>query len=238
MEDLKQTDGVSEDKLSEGKSKKGNLAVNILENFAYFLIDTIKTIIIVVVIAFLIRFYLVQPFYVSGNSMMPNYLDQEYLLIDEVSYHFNLPQRGDVIVFKYPLNPRETYIKRIIGLPSEKIQIKEGRVTVFNEKNPEGIALAEGYLPEKLYTDGDKEWNLDENEYFVLGDNRPDSSDSRVWGKLPRQNIIGKSWLIFKLRPWKQIYFSRFIFSVPSGIDRFGFVKKVVYPNLLIYFFQ
>lgn len=229
---------IEKEETTEGSEKNRSLAVNALEGFAYFLVDTIKTIIIVVVIAFLIRFYLVQPFYVSGNSMRPNYVDQEYLLIDEVSYHFNLPQRGDVIVFKYPLNPRETYIKRVIGLPGEKVKVKDGKVTIYNDKNPDGQILTEDYLPQNLLTDGDKEWNLDEGEYIVLGDNRPDSSDSRVWGILPRQNIIGKSWLYFNLRPLKQIYFGKFVFSIPAGVDRFGIVKKPDYSNLTMQLFD
>lgn len=128
--------------------------------------------------------------------MEPNFHNGEYLIINEIEYRFESPERGDVIVFKYPKNPNEYYIKRIIGLPGEKVQIKGGQVTIFDKNNLSGFALEEDkYLPGGRVTRGDVSIVLGEDEYFVLGDNRSASSDSRVWGVLPKQNIIGKSWI-------------------------------------------
>jgi signal peptidase I len=163
-----------------------------------FLFEIFKTVAIVVVLAALIRYLLVQPFYVVGSSMKPTYHNGDYLLIDEISYRFESPQRGDVIVLKYPPDPSLNYIKRIVGLPGDRVVVKDGKVTIFNAKNPNGFTLTETYIAsEHVATLGDVDDTLGKNEYFVLGDNRfPEaSSDSRDWGNLPRKDIIGKVWL-------------------------------------------
>ena len=108
---------------------------------------------------------------------------------------FTNPQRGDVIIFRYPRNPKEYYIKRIIGLPGEKVQVKNSDVIIYNDQYPAGIKIDENYLPNDLETPGNIEMKLDENEYFVLGDNRFSSSDSRMWGAVPRSDIIGQAWI-------------------------------------------
>lgn len=207
-----------------------------LKNFASFLIDFAKTIIIVVVIAFLVRFYLVQPFYVYGSSMEPNYVHGEYILINEIVYQFKNPLRGDVVVFKYPLNPSESYIKRIIALPGETIEIKDGGVFIFNKEAPEGVLLKESYLSESIRTEGEIKRTLGEDEYFVLGDNRLNSSDSRFWGVLPRKNILGKSWLVFRAKFWKTFVLGDHKISIPLGIERFGFVHRPIYNLTLALF--
>lgn len=140
-----------------------------------------------------IRAFLFQPFVVSGASMDPNFHNADYLLIDELSYRFREPERQEVIVFKYPLNPSYKYIKRIIGLPGERVEIINGEVFII--RNNETVKLEEDYLPEKTK----QEWNRNNNfsielgsdEYFVMGDNRNNSSDSRVWGPVPKKNIVG-----------------------------------------------
>lgn len=126
--------------------------------------------------------------------MEPSFYDHEYLIIDEISYRFNDPKRGDVIVFRYPLDPQEYFIKRIIGLPGEKIQIKEGKVYLYNNENPTGKILEEAYLEEGMdtYSSTNEIISLDKDEYFILGDNRNASKDSRVFGPVKRSFVIGR----------------------------------------------
>jgi len=157
------------------------------------LIEVLKIIGIVFVVAVLIRYFLFQPFVVEGSSMEPAYHSGEYLFIEKVSYRVNEPERGDVIVFKYPNNPSINYIKRIIGLPGETISIKEGRVYINDQ------LLSEPYLTPETKTIVDKdpsasyEITLPKDNYFVMGDNRDHSSDSRSGWLLPDEYIVGKS---------------------------------------------
>lgn len=161
-----------------------------------FIWETAKIVIIALAIIIPIRYFLFQPFFVRGASMEPNFEDGQYLIINEIGYHFHEPARGDVIVFRYPNDPSQFYIKRVIGLPKETVKIENGKVIVFNENNLAGFVLDEPYLSdENKFTSGNVDEKLDENEYFVLGDNRSASSDSRRWGLLPRHYIIGKAWL-------------------------------------------
>lgn len=149
--------------------------------------EFVKVVIISLVIVIPIRTYVAQPFIVEGNSMEPNFRDGEYLIIDELSYYFKPPQRGEVIVFRYPLNPSEFFIKRIIGLPGETVDIKNNKLFI------NGDLVNEGYLPQNLQTGPDETIKLQENQYFVMGDNRTVSSDSRTWGALPKNNITGRA---------------------------------------------
>ena len=126
--------------------------------------------------------------------MEPNFYDHEYLIIDELTYRFRLPTRGEVIVFRYPGNPKEYFLKRIVGLPEERIKVAEGKVTVYNAEYPEGIAVDEKYLDKGLETVGEKNITLGKDEYFVLGDNRPNSYDSRRFGPIDRTAIVGRAW--------------------------------------------
>lgn len=120
--------------------------------------------------------------------MFPNFEDRDYLLVDEISFRFRQPERGEVIVFRAPTEPSSRYIKRIIGLPNETIEIKNGSIFISGKLLDEST-----YLPSEVLTSGNTEITLKDNEYFVLGDNRPFSSDSRSWGILPEENIIGKA---------------------------------------------
>ncbi|MEA3273084.1 MAG: signal peptidase I [Patescibacteria group bacterium] len=161
-----------------------------------FIKEFFGVILISLVIVIPIRYYLVQPFVVRGASMEPGFLDGEYLVVSEIEYRINDPERGDVIVFKYPKEPSEYYIKRIVGLPGERIAIRGGKVTIFNAQHPTGLVLNESeYLPNGRITRGDLSKTLGDDEYFVLGDNREASSDSRVWGILPEELIIGRAWI-------------------------------------------
>lgn len=150
---------------------------------------------IALVLAGLVRYFLIQPFFVEGASMEPNFLNGEYLLVDEISYYFKPVLRGEVIVFHYPLDTSKYYIKRVIGLPNETIEIKNGKIVIYNESNHKGFLIDESYLLREGITTGDIKKKLGRNEYFVLGDNRLFSSDSRQWGTLPRGNIVGRVWV-------------------------------------------
>lgn len=165
-----------------------------MKNTLAFIGELIKIVFISLVIIIPVRYFLIQPFYVKGASMEPNFYDREYLIIDEISYRLGEPERGDIIVFRYPLDPQEFFIKRVIGLPGESIQTKGGNVIIYNEENPNGVFLEEDYLPEDLKTYGLTEdiVTLDDDQYFVLGDNRSSSKDSRSFGAVDKSFIIGK----------------------------------------------
>lgn len=149
---------------------------------------TLAFLIVVVVIP--IRVFIISPFVVDGDSMHPTFKNLDYLIVDEIIYQVKTPARGDVVVFRYPTNPSIFYIKRIIGLPGETVSINRGVVAITTEKG-EDMTLSEPYIvnEDATYT---KNVSLGADEYFVMGDNRPNSSDSRVWGALPRKNIIGR----------------------------------------------
>ncbi len=142
-----------------------------------------------------IRLFVAQPFVVSGASMEPTFSGGEYLIIDELSYRFREPARGDVVVFRFPLDPAKYFIKRIIGLPGETVKISGGRVTVASDALSEDVELVEPYAAGLLKGGGTLTVSLKKDEYFVLGDNRRESSDSRLWGPLPRGNIVGRAFV-------------------------------------------
>lgn len=159
------------------------------------LLEFLKTVAIIVIIAFFVRFYLIQPFVVEGSSMEPNFHSGEYLLVDKVSYRFRDIKRGEVIVFHPPSRPNLNYIKRIIALPGDNVQIKDGEISV------NGARLDEPYISggETLIRNSfaaNLTQKLGRDEYFVLGDNRDHSSDSREIGAVPRHNIVGRAWLV------------------------------------------
>jgi len=161
-----------------------------------FIFDILKTVIIVLVIVVPIRYFLFQPFIVKGESMEPNFYDGDYLIIDEISYRLKEPQRGETIIFKYPKDPSKCFIKRIIGLPGETIKIQNDQVIILRNSDSQILDESE-YLSEfgETFSLGFKEISLAEDEYFVLGDNRKRSSDSRNWGILPEKNIVGRAYL-------------------------------------------
>jgi len=172
-----------------------------MKNFLSFIWETLKIVIIALVIVVPIRYFLFQPFFIKGASMEPNFDDGQYLIIDELSYRFREPQRGEVVVFKYPHDLSQRYIKRIIGLPGETIEIKERKVLISGE-----ILDESSYLPEGITTPDLAKITLGEEEYFVLGDNRLASSDSRRWGALPKENIVGRAYL----RAWPFVTLAKF----------------------------
>ncbi len=160
-----------------------------------FILELVKIVVLAGVTIFLVRNFLFKPFYVKGASMEPNFQEKEYLIIDELSYRLRDPARGDVIVFRPPENPQEYFLKRIIGLPGEHVKVAEGRVIIYNEDHPEGVVLNESYLPPNLLTFGESNKILASDEFFLLGDNRPNSFDSRRFGSIQRDAIVGRAWL-------------------------------------------
>jgi signal peptidase I len=155
----------------------------------------VREIVIFVLLAVLIvlpvRFFVAQPFVVQGESMHPTFENGDYLIVDELSYDFSAPKRGDVIVFRYPGDPSVFYIKRIIGLPGETVTITKGVTSIKKADGTELTLTDEPYISaeDATYTLND---SIGPGEYFVMGDNRPNSSDSRVWGLLPDKDIMGR----------------------------------------------
>lgn len=178
-----------------------------MKKFFLFVWEITKVVVLSLAIILPVRYFLIQPFYVKGASMEPNFHDSEYLIIDELTYRFSEPIRGQVIVFRYPKNPQEYFIKRVVALPGEKIQIADGQVTIFNQENPEGFVLAENYLPDDLITMDSIEalTTIGPDEFFVLGDNRGASKDSRSFGAVNKNFITGK--VLLRGWPFSKITF-------------------------------
>lgn len=176
-------------KISSQKDEKNNTKKDDI-------IDFIKTTLIALAAVFLVRYFIIQPFYVKGSSMEPNFYEKDYLIIDEISYRFSQPQRGDIVVFKLNTQGYNEYlIKRIIGLPGETVVVKDGKVTIKNSDNPDGYVLDESYLPSGTETLGEVVETVPDDSYFVLGDNRGVSYDSRYFGSIKRSVIVGKTLL-------------------------------------------
>jgi len=163
--------------------------------------EIIKFAFLAIIIVLPIRMYIASPFIVNGSSMDPTFETGHYLIIDQISYRFEEPQRGEVIVFKYPKDPTKFFIKRLIGLPGETIKIEDGAVFIKNEKSEDYIKLEEQYL--KYLKHDNLITTLKNNEYFVMGDNREASSDSRIWGPLNEEYLTGK--VLIRLLPITKI---------------------------------
>jgi signal peptidase I len=152
--------------------------------------STVKAFDIILVIGLILRMFIIQPFMVEGPSMENNFKNKEYILVDKVSYKLREPIRGEVVIFKAPKNPQDDYIKRMIGLPGDEISSVKGKVYVDNQIVDESFLSDSGKTPENS---DPLNVTVGENEYFVLGDNRPHSSDSREWGLVPKENMIGRA---------------------------------------------
>lgn len=156
----------------------------------------VRVVLISLAIILPVRYFLIQPFYVKGASMEPTFNDREYLIINELAYRLRDPARGEVVVFRYPNEPRQFFIKRVVGVPGETIIVKDGRVKIINALHPEGFYLDESdYLPPGTEVAGDRRVALGAAEYYVLGDNRGASLDSRSFGPLSRRYVVGRVWL-------------------------------------------
>lgn len=150
---------------------------------------------LVLLIVLPIRLFVAKPFIVSGASMFPTFDTWHYLIIDQLSYRFEEPQRGDVIVFRFPQNPSRFFIKRIIGLPNERVELSGTTVTIFNDEHPEGFSIHEPYVSPTHTKESEIITKLGDDEYFVMGDNRKASADSRFWGPLESERIVGRAYV-------------------------------------------
>lgn len=155
--------------------------------------EILTFIVLAIIIVVPIRLFVAQPFVVEGESMHPTFESGDYLIVDELTYHFSLPKRGDVIIFRYPNDPNIFYIKRIVGLPGETVHIDRGQTTV-TKTDGSTVTLDDSFVvaEDATYTEDS---TLGADQYFVMGDNRPRSSDSRIWGPLPKKNIVGRAYL-------------------------------------------
>ena len=169
-----------------------------MRKFFASLLEVLEVAVIAVVAVFIVRTFLVQPFLVSGSSMSPNFSNGDYVLVDELTYDFRAPVRGEVVVFHDPQDYSTYFIKRVIGLPGERVTIKNDTITVYNAAHPNGFVLDESYLPKGIDTSGTYDFTLSSSTYLALGDNRPFSYDSRMWGPLPRSDIVG----LVRVRLW------------------------------------
>jgi signal peptidase I len=203
----------------EKKIPKDNKQGKTYQGVGSFIVEIIKIVALAFIIIVPIRVFLFQPFFVQGASMEPNFEDGQYLIVNEFGYKetnvgvsnsilkvepFKRIERQKVIVFRFPLDTSKFFIKRVIGLPGEKIEVKNGQVKIYNSENPDGIVLnEEAYLKSSVRTNGDITETLKDNEYFVMGDNRMFSSDSRSWGPITKKNVIGevlmRAWPVDKL---------------------------------------
>lgn len=176
--------------------EENKLKISGTKYFLNFVWEILKIVIISLAIIIPIRYFLIQPFYVKGASMDPNFFDGDYLIIDEISYRFSAPEREDVIIFRYPLDQSQFFIKRIIGLPGETVKVEDGKIFIKNKSIASGeFVLDESSYLENISTAGNVEMSLGDDEYFVLGDNRDASSDSRKWGAIKKDYIIGRAWV-------------------------------------------
>ena len=155
-----------------------------------FWLELVKLLIIAALIVIPFRLFVAQPFIVDGASMDPTFATGQYLVVDELTYHFKSPERGSVLIFKYPKDESKYFIKRVIGLPGETVTITHGQVSISNAAHPQGVALDEPYV--KLPKDDSETYTLGTDEYYVLGDNRLASADSRYWGPVPTKDLIGR----------------------------------------------
>jgi len=168
-----------------------------LRKLGAFFLDLLQTVVFAISIFLFIYLLVLQPHKIKGASMEPNYPDGEFLLTDKVTYKFNEPERGDVIVFKAPPTYEDEFIKRIIGLPGDRVSINNGKVQI------NGKPLNEKYLDDQLITSGGsflsegEEMLVPQDQFLVLGDNRPYSFDSRAWGFVLKDKITGRAWFIY-----------------------------------------
>ncbi len=160
------------------------------EHSENFFIELLKFALLALCIVIPVRLFVAQPFIVSGESMVPTFENGQYLIIDELTYHLHTPKRGDVIVFRYPKDTTQFFIKRIIGLPGDTVHLSDVGMSVTRADGSE-VTLDEPFVVNHG-NGGTRDYVVPADNYFVMGDNRPESSDSRSWGFLPRKNIVGR----------------------------------------------
>ncbi len=166
---------------------------HILTALGLFFLEVIKVILLAGITIVLVRYFLFKPFYVKGQSMEPTFFEHEYLIIDELTYRLKDPVRGEVVVFRAPVTHEDYYLKRIVGLPGERVKVEDSKIIIFNDEHPQGVVVEEEYFSGS--THGSLTLTLEPDEYFVLGDNRSASYDSRRFGPIHRRDIVGRTWL-------------------------------------------
>lgn len=164
-------------------------------------LELVRFALIALIIVIPVRVFVAEPFIVSGNSMVPTFENGDYLIIDKISYELGSPKRDDVAVFRYPNDTTKFFIKRIIGLPNEIVDIKGNEVTITNKDYPNGLKLLQPFI--KNIGNNDTHFELKNDEYFVMGDNRIASSDSRYWGAVKKNLLAGRAF--FRLLPISKI---------------------------------
>jgi signal peptidase I len=179
---------------SRSSSSDTDSTVTTIEPEPHPLLEIIRFSIIALIIVIPVRLFIAQPFIVSGSSMEHTFHNGEYLIVDQLSYHLGHPERGDVVIFRYPRDPSKYFIKRVIGIPGDTITIEGSTVSIQNEQFPQSMVLQESYIASMRPGVTIVE-ELGEREYFVMGDNRDQSSDSRVWGVLQEENVIGRAFI-------------------------------------------
>lgn len=160
-------------------------------DFAAFVGEMARFALITLAIVLPIRIFIAEPFIVSGASMEPTFETNDYLIVDRLTYRFEEPKRGDVVIFKYPKDPSKYFIKRVIGLPGDTVVLSGTGVTIKNSAHPEGFSIEQPYVV--FGQAEDRSFVVGPDEFFVMGDNRAASLDSRAWGDLPAQNIVGRA---------------------------------------------
>ncbi len=163
--------------------------------------ELIKYAVLAILIVVPFRIFVAQPYVVNGSSMDPTFHDGDYLIVDQISKRFEVPDRGSVVIIRYPKDLSKFFIKRLIAYPGEQVDIRGGVVYVINEQNPEGLKLDDSYVEFKK--NENFSITLKEDQYFVMGDNRAGSSDSRIWGPINKKNIVGEP--IVRLLPLQKI---------------------------------
>ena len=153
--------------------------------------DLFESLLVAVILALIIRFFIFQPFYIPSGSMEPTLLTGDRIIVSKFSYHFREPERGDVIVFKYPRDPKRAFVKRVVGLGGETVAVSGGQLYI------NGVLVPEEYVPEGMTYPDFGPVRVPEGKLFMLGDNRANSDDSRVWGFLDEDLIIGKAVAVY-----------------------------------------
>jgi len=180
-----------------------------MRKFLASFLEVLEIALIAVGAVYVVRTFFIQPFLVSGSSMVPTFENGDYVLVDEFTYHVRPPERGEVVVFHDPLDWSTYFIKRVIGLPGETVKISNNAVTVVSSQHPSGLTLDESYLPsgtpvsaetcdQGQMAGGVCTYTLSTSTYLVFGDNRSESYDSRSWGPLPTKNVVG----LVRVRLW------------------------------------
>lgn len=176
-------DDVSHDEHTAPEKKEGTIS------------EILRFAIFALIIVLPIRIFVAQPFIVSGASMETTFSTGQYLIVDQLTYHFEDPKRGEVVVFRYPKDPSKFFIKRVIGIPGDTIDIAGSEVKISNTEHPDGVVLNEDAYVHAMRPGTTLTEILGDGEYFVMGDNRDASSDSRSWGVLQRERIVGRAFL-------------------------------------------